>query len=146
MRSLDELIGNHIFLAVISAWLIASILKGFINIFQKKKFDIWRFLGHGGMPSTHSAAVTSLASSVILKDGWGATTSAVAVVLAFIVMVDAAGVRQATGRHAKALNQIIQEGFEGKLNLDILHEFIGHTPLQVIFGAIIGISVGILIA
>lgn len=95
------------------------------------------------MPSSHSALVTALAASVGQVQGWDSTEFAIATVFAIIVMYDAAGVRQAAGKQAKVLNQIVDEMFQEhpEFNEDRLKELLGHTPVQVIVGSILGIGI-----
>ncbi len=104
--------------------------------------DPGRIFGAGGMPSTHSALSVSVAVSIGYKEGWESTIFALALTTAIIVMADAAGVRRATGEQAKVLNRIIIEFFEEiKIRDERLKEFIGHTPFEVIVGAIIGLII-----
>ena len=105
----------------------------------EKKWDIRRFVGAGGMPSTHSALSMCVATTIGLKEGWESPLFALAIVVAFIIMADAAGVRRETGEQAKVLNKIILEFFEErKIRDKNLKELVGHTPFEVIVGAFIG--------
>jgi len=98
-----------------------------------------RFIGAGGMPSTHSALSVCVATTIGLKEGWDSSLFALATVIAFIIMADAAGVRRETGEQAKILNKIILEFFkEIKLKDRRLKELVGHTPFEVIVGAFVG--------
>ena len=137
----SEFFTNYALICVISAWLIAQILKGITGAFQKKKFNLVEFIvGCGGMPSSHSAAVMALAIASFIQYGVGSFQFTVSIVLAIIVMRDASGVRRETGEQAKVINQLVQERDETK-DPDIdaeLKELIGHTPLQVFIGAILG--------
>lgn len=111
--------------------------------FTEKKWDIRRFFGAGGMPSTHSALSMCVAITIGLQEGWSSPLFALAIIISFIVMADAAGVRRATGEQAKILNKIILEFFEGrKIKDKRLKELIGHTPFEVIVGALIGVVMG----
>ena len=108
----------------------------------EKKWDVRRFFGAGGMPSTHSALSMSVAVSIGYMEGWDSALFALALTIAIIVMADAAGVRRATGEQAKVLNKIILEFFEEiKIRDKRLREFIGHTPFEVIVGAIVGFAI-----
>jgi len=108
----------------------------------EKKWDVRRFFGAGGMPSTHSALSMSVAVSVGYMEGWDSALFALALTIAIIVMADAAGVRRATGEQAKVLNKIILEFFEEiKIRDKRLREFIGHTPFEVIVGAVVGFAI-----
>jgi len=115
-------------------------LKLFIFYFTEKRWDFRRFIGAGGMPSTHSALSMCVAVTIGLSEGWNSPLFALAIVMSFIIMADAAGVRRETGEQAKVLNKIILEFFEERRVRDKrLRELIGHTPFEVIVGAIIGI-------
>ena len=136
---------NDVLWTVVSAWLTASLLKVIFYAIQKKKINIRRLIGNGGMPSTHSASVVSLAIAVGFKEGWNSTALAVSVVLAFIVMIDASGVRLAASKHAKALNEITEEVFkDGQFHYEKFNELLGHTPTQVFVGGLIGLIVSVI--
>jgi len=106
----------------------------------EKKWDIRRFIGAGGMPSTHSALSMCVAITIGLKESWDSPLFALAIVISFIIMADAAGVIRETGEQAKILNRIILEFFkEIKLKDKRLKELVGHTPFEVIVGAFMGI-------
>ncbi|XP_056171211.1 uncharacterized protein LOC115680014 isoform X2 [Syzygium oleosum] len=114
--------------------------------FKERRWDSKRMLGSGGMPSSHSATVTALAVAIGLQEGTGGSAFAIAVVLALVVMYDASGVRRHAGRQAELLNQIVCE-FPPEHPLSSvrpLRELLGHTPLQVVAGAILGCVVGYL--
>ena len=141
---MSELWKNQILLISLCSWALAQIIKVIIILIQEKRVAWNFFWGSGGMPSAHTATVASLATSVGLKAGLGSTYFAIAAVLAIIVIYDAAGVRQSVGQHSVVLNQIIKE-----LSFKVprperekaLREFIGHTPLQVLMGAVLGVAV-----
>ncbi|GMI73297.1 hypothetical protein like AT3G21610 [Hibiscus trionum] len=136
-------------LPLISAFLafaLAQFLKVFTNWFKERRWDSKRMIGSGGMPSSHSATVTALAVAIGLQDGTGGSAFALAVVLACVVMYDATGVRLHAGRQAELLNQIVCE-FPPEHPLSSvrpLRELLGHTPLQVVAGAILGFIVAFL--
>lgn len=110
-----------------------------------KKFDFKRILGAGGMPSSHSTLVTVLTSMVGKNEGFGSPLFAVSLVFALVVMYDACGVRRAAGKQAALLNKIVQTpGLSGLQVQEKLVEVLGHTPIQVIVGAIIGTTVGLI--
>lgn len=126
-------------------WFVVQCLKVMFELIKYKKLDIKRMWGSGGMPSSHSALVCSLATAVGLTEGVDSVIFAISVSLAAIVMYDASGVRRAAGKQAKVLNQIIEN--EGK-NINVqekLIELLGHTPLEVYVGAAIGIAMAILL-
>jgi len=129
-------------LIALTVWSINQIIKVILFYITEKKMDPGRIFGAGGMPSTHSALSVSVAVSIGYKEGWESTIFALALTTAIIVMADAAGVRRATGEQAKVLNRIIIEFFEEiKIRDERLKEFIGHTPFEVIVGAIIGLTI-----
>lgn len=135
---------NYPLMCAAVAWLLAQIIKGFTGAFHDRKFSIATFLfGCGGMPSSHSSAVMALAVACIIQYGWFSSQFAIAAVLAAIVMRDASGVRRETGEQSRVINMILNELIEGK-SKDIdanLKEIMGHTPLQVFVGALLGIAV-----
>ena len=143
-----DLITNPIIVAGVTAWLNAQVLKTIIYWVVNKKFDIWRLFGDGGMPSGHSATVTSIAMISALIYGTGSFQFAISTMLAVIVCHDAMGVRQETGKQAKVLNEIMKS-FDILLKDALpevkLKEFVGHTPFQVFTGIIIGIVHGLII-
>ena len=127
-------------------WFCIQTFKVFYDLVKTKKFNFKRIMGAGGMPSSHSAVVTSLATMVGKSQGIETPIFAVSVVFAFVVMYDAAGIRRAAGKQAKLLNKIIETpGLSGVQVSERLVEVLGHTPTQVVVGAIIGIIVGLII-
>lgn len=131
---------NKIIIIAFIAWILNQSLKMIVFYITEKKWDIRRFTGAGGMPSTHSALSTCVAITIGIKEGWETPLFALAIVIAFIIMADAAGVRRETGEQAKVLNKIILEFFrEIKLKDKRLKELVGHTPFEVIVGAFMGI-------
>jgi uncharacterized protein len=111
--------------------------------YTSKSFNLSMLFASGGMPSSHSSTVTAMATSVGLVSGFDSTLFAIGVCLSIVVMYDAAGVRQAAGRQAKILNQIIQDFFspDNVVRKEKLKEFLGHTPKQVYAGAALGVAV-----
>jgi len=131
---------NKIIIIALITWTLNQSLKLIIFYITEKKWDIRRFVGAGGMPSTHSALSICVATTIGIKEGWESPLFALAIVIAFIIMADAAGVRRETGEQAKVLNKIILEFFkEIKLTDKRFKELVGHTPFEVIVGAFIGI-------
>ncbi|HJJ05971.1 MAG TPA: divergent PAP2 family protein [Clostridiaceae bacterium] len=127
-------------------WFCIQTFKVFYDLVKTKKFNFKRIMGAGGMPSSHSAVVTCLATMVGKSQGIETPIFAVSVVFAFVVMYDAAGIRRAAGKQAKLLNKIIETpGLSGVQVSERLVEVLGHTPTQVVVGAIIGIIVGLII-
>ncbi len=145
MNTSDLLTGNLILNLSILAWAVAQALKVVVVLVQRHKLD-WRFiLSGGGMPSSHSAFVCACAASTGNLYGWSTPLFAVAVVLAVVVMYDAANVRRAAGQQARILNYIMDHWNEMPPELfgQKLKELLGHTPLQVFFGALLGIAIGL---
>ena len=131
--------------AGILAAFFAQVIKFFIFTINAKKFNFKRILGAGGMPSSHSAVVTSLATLIGKNIGVGTPMFAMALIFAFVVMYDAAGVRRAAGKQARLLNKIVETpGLSGLEVSERLVEVLGHTPLQVVVGAVIGVVAGLL--
>ena len=143
---IHEFLDNRIFFIVLLAWITSCVLKGLIEFIRTKKIDLSRFFGPGGMPSSHSTIVTSLATCVGIYEGFDSTIFVVCCALALIVMYDASGIRRAAGEHAKIINIII-EAWEEKnpiLSDEKLKEILGHTPLQVAAGAVLGVVFAII--
>lgn len=129
----------------LSTWFFIQIFKVISETMKNKKFDYKRILGAGGMPSSHSAVVTSLATLIGKSEGFNSSIFAISLIFACIVMYDATGVRRAAGEQAKLLNKIVQtQELTGIKVREKLVEVLGHTPLQVLVGAIVGIVVGII--
>jgi acid phosphatase family membrane protein YuiD len=142
----QSLLDNRVLLVALIASLIAQITKLAIELGKNRKINIRVLVETGGMPSAHSALVTALATGVGQKMGWNSADFAIAAIFAVIVMYDAAGVRQAAGKQARILNQIIDELFREHptFNEDRLKELLGHTPFQVIVGSALGITIACL--
>jgi len=137
---MTALLSNRALIAVLAWWAIAQLVKVPINYAVHRKIDFRLWVSAGGMPSSHSALVSALATAVALKDGLGSTTFAICVALAMVVMYDAAGVRQAASAQARIINQILDELFQGHpISEQRLKELLGHTRFQVLVGALMGI-------
>jgi acid phosphatase family membrane protein YuiD len=137
-----ELLSNKVLITCVTAWFIAQLLKIILTFYTSKKIDITRFVGSGGMPSSHTSFVMSLATSIGKIYGWASPLFAMAICFAFVVMYDAAGVRRAAGYQAKVLNMIIDDLAHHKpLANERLKELLGHTPKEVMAGAILGIVI-----
>ena len=145
MKFFNDLLSNEIFVSAAIAWFVAQILKTLIHAFLTKDLDLERMYGSGGMPSSHSSTVTALATSCYFMHGAGSSEFAISVILAIIVMYDARGVRRETGIQAKVLNDLIELLADVHNEImpmnEKLKEFVGHTPLQVIAGAILGFAI-----
>ena len=133
---------NRILLTGLIAWICSQLIKTVIHLIINKKLVLERLMGDGGMPSSHSATVAAIAVSTGLQCGWDSPVFAVAAILALVVMHDARGVRQETGKQAKVINNILQlfESMgQGKLTPEeTLKELVGHTRRQVFVGAALG--------
>ena len=142
MDWLWDLITNRFFIVSVSSWFVAQFLKTVLFAVENKKWDWSRLFGDGGMPSGHSATVSSLAMLAALTFGFDSFEFAVTAILAIIVCHDAMGVRLETGKQAVKINEIL-EVFElihpNKISEANLKEFVGHTPIQVIAGILLGI-------
>lgn len=139
MSPYKELLNNNVIWVSILAWFIAQLLKVIFTLILKRKLDIRRFIGAGGMPSSHSALVVSLAVSIGQIEGYNSTIFALALVFSLIVMYDAAGVRRAAGKQAAVLNDIIEQIYAHRsIPEQKLKELLGHTPVEVFAGAFLG--------
>lgn len=138
MDWLKDLFTNPFLLTGVSSWFVAQVIKTILHCIIYKKLDFERLVGDGGMPSGHSATVASLATICGLTFGLQSVEFAITAILAIIVCHDATGVRRETGRHAEVLNELLQSLETGK-PVD-LKELVGHTPLQVVMGILIGIG------
>ena len=127
-------------------WFCIQLFKLIYDLVTTKKFNFKRIMGAGGMPSSHSAVVTGLATLIGKYEGVGSPIFAVAFILAFVVMYDACGVRRAAGKQAALLNKLIETpGLTGMQVSEKLVEVLGHTPKQVFVGALIGLIVGLIV-
>jgi len=141
-----EVIKNKIFMTTLSAWAVAQTIKVSLGVIRKKRFDFRWFVGTGGMPSSHVAGASCLATATGLKYGFESVYFALAASFALVVMFDAQGVRRATGRQAYILNKIMDDIYwQGKTKESRLRELIGHTPIEVIAGCLIGIAIAYII-
>ena len=147
MNWFQELLSNPFLLIGLSSWFWAQLIKTIIHAIVTKSIDFTRLIGDGGMPSGHSATVCAVATSAGILYGLGSFPFAISVIVAIIVMHDAMGVRLETGKQAKLLNEFID--LFAKLEQPLsdqekLKELVGHTPLQVCMGGLLGILTGVL--
>lgn len=150
MNIWQELLANQALISSVIAWLVAQVLKTFIDFAMNGSLSPERMVGSGGMPSSHSSTVCALVVSTAICYGVSGFEFGVSFVLASVVMYDAIGVRRETGKQAKLLNLIMQQDFfKTKLNghefQETLKEFVGHTPLQVLAGAVLGIGIAFMV-
>ncbi|HJC65254.1 MAG: divergent PAP2 family protein [Lachnospiraceae bacterium] len=140
------MLGNQLLVSAVLGWVVAQGLKTLIDFALNKSFNKERLVGSGGMPSSHSATVCGLTTAAVIKYGVGSFEFAISFVLSMIVMYDAIGVRRETGKQAKLLNSILMEN-PLKLSAEVLQErlkeYVGHTPLQVVAGALLGVFLAI---
>lgn len=142
----EQLINNKYIVAPLLVWLCIQSFKLIWDLVTTKKFNFKRILGAGGMPSSHSAVVMTLAVMLGKSQGFNSPIFALALIFAFVVMYDATGVRRAAGKQAEMLNKILETpGLTGIEVSEKLVEILGHTPVQVFVGAIIGIIVGAIV-
>lgn len=141
-----QLAKNKIFLFTILTWIIAQTIKVIMGVMRQKRFDFRWFVGTGGMPSSHVAGASYLATAVGLRYGFDSVYFALAASFAIVVMFDAQGVRRASGRQARILNKIMEDIYwKGKIHEGRLRELIGHTPVEVIAGFLLGVTVAFLV-
>ncbi len=139
---MDEIVANKVFIAAMVSWIIAQTFKVLISLMVDKEFKFERFHGSGGMPSSHTATIVAASTAIGITDGWSSSVYALSLIMAFIVMYDASGVRRSVGKQAKLLNDIIKDLYKLKhLEEEKLKELVGHKPTEVAVGALLGILV-----
>ena len=139
------IIHNKTLMITISVWAIAQGVKVVIGVINEKRFNFRWFIGTGGMPSSHAAGASALATSCGLSMGFDSLVFALAAAFALVTMFDAQSVRRHTGRQAEILNKILDDMYwKGKIESEKLRELIGHTPVQVFSGAVLGISLAVI--
>lgn len=144
MDILYDIATNKAITIPLIAWFIAQTIKFITIVLKENKIKFSRFIGSGGMPSSHSAYMISLATIMGLNEGWGSPYFAITLAVSLIVMYDAANVRRETGNQAKVLNMLLfSNEFKGDFDKN-LKELLGHTPIEVVAGAFLGIVVGVL--
>lgn len=143
MPDFFNILSNSVLIVALAACFSAQFLKFLGGIIINRKFDLHSLFGTGGMPSSHSAFVTAMAAGVGAAMGWDSPDFAIAFVVATIVMYDASGVRQEAGKHAKAINRVIDEVSTGQPEWEEgqLKELLGHTSAEVVAGAVWGVAI-----
>jgi len=137
--SFQTIFQNKILIITLSIWVLAQTIKVFTGFIREKKFNFKWFIGTGGMPSSHAAGATALAVTCGLELGFDSVVFALAAVFACVTMFDAQGVRRETGQQAELLNQILDDFYsKGRTESERLKELIGHTPIEVFAGLILG--------
>ena len=146
MSYIKDFFSNYVLMSAVVAWFSAQVIKVIIDLFQKERPSLLKiFFSTGGMPSSHSSSVVAVCLACAIGEGLSSPYFAITLVLAGVVMIDASGVRYETGKQAQLLNKITRELFQGnaeEFNLG-LKELVGHTPFQVMMGAMLGIVVSI---
>lgn len=147
MSVIEEILGNRILITGIIGWAVAQIIKTILFAIITRRIDLSRLTGDGGMPSCHSATVTSVAVMTGLQCGFDSPYFAIAAILAIVVMHDAMGVRLETGKQAQVINEmfeLLDRLSEESLSMDVkLKELVGHTPMQVVAGGVLGVVVAV---
>jgi len=146
MNYFNDFLDNRVLWTAVLSWFIAQVLKVILVFMEQKRFDVRRMVGSGGMPSSHSSFSVGLAASTGFVMGFSSVEFAICLCFALVVMYDAAGVRRSAGMHARIINKIIAEWEEGNFSNTEkkLKELLGHTPLEVVAGAILGIIIAML--
>ncbi|MEM6501587.1 MAG: divergent PAP2 family protein [Cyanobacteria bacterium P01_C01_bin.89] len=145
MDNLKHIVDNQVLVVAFLACIVAQVLKVFVELARSRTLNLRVLVESGGMPSSHSALVTALATGTGQVVGWESIEFAMATIFAVIVMYDATGVRQAAGKQAQVINQIVAEFFEGRaVGEEKLKELLGHTPVQVLVGGIVGVIIAFL--
>ena len=143
MNIIKDIVTNKCLYLCLGLWFIIQLSKVIGDLIKTKKFNFKRILGAGGMPSSHSAVVCCLSTLIGKEYGFNSSFFAMTLIFALVVMYDAAGVRRAAGKQAKMLNKIIETpGLTTVQVQERLVEVLGHTPIQVVIGAVIGFTVG----
>jgi len=136
----ETILHNDPLMAAVISWFLAQFTKVIFKLVKTGEFDFAKFFASGGMPSSHASTVTALATGVGVVEGVESTLFAIAAIFAIIVMYDASGVRLAVSKQAKILNEF----FHGRqTEYKKLNELVGHTPYEVVVGALLGIIVGV---
>lgn len=141
-----DLMTNLTLIAGVASWLVAQLIKLLTFMIRERKFDYGFLIRLGGMPSSHTASAAACATSVGMRSGLGSPVFAVAVGMLALIMIDAQSVRRAAGVQARLLNQMAEEFYrDHKFSPEKLVEFLGHTRLEVFFGALLGVVMAFLV-
>lgn len=146
---MEQLLSNYPLMSAVLAWFVAQVIKTAIDAYFNKGINWERMTGSGGMPSSHSSTVVSLAIATGISYGVDSTLFAIALIFAIVVMYDATGVRRETGKQAVILNRLLLDNpfsWTGKEFEKKLKEYVGHSPFQVLMGAILGIFIAVIMA
>jgi acid phosphatase family membrane protein YuiD len=147
MREVFRQLGqNHVLLVTVIAWVLAQSIKVAIGVIRQKKFDFRWFVGPGGIPSSHAAGASALATSIGLEYGFDTVSFALATGFAIVVMFDAQNVRRAAGKQARILNKMMEDIYwKRRIQEAQLRELLGHTPVEVFLGMILGILIAVIL-
>ena len=147
MSFFQEVFSNRVLMVAVAGWFSAQALKVVFTYLLERRWDFGRFFGLGGMPSSHSSVVCGVAAAVGIQKGFYSVEFAIAFVVACVVMTDAAGVRRAAGRQAALLNKLVQDMIASGqgFTYERLKELLGHTPFEVLMGALLGGLLAVLI-
>ena len=146
MNNFNGFIQNKYIYVPVLLWFFIQLYKVIYDLITTKKFNFKRIMGAGGMPSSHSAVVVGIATLIGKYEGVDTPIFALALIVAFVVMYDACGVRRAAGKQAELLNKLVETpGLTGVQVSERLVEVLGHTPVQVFVGAIIGLAAGLIV-
>jgi acid phosphatase family membrane protein YuiD len=138
---MSELFANRVFQATFLVWGTAQMLKFFIELLYRRRVNFRLLTTAGGMPSSHSAAVSALTTAIAIREGVSSSIFVLSLLFAVVTMYDAAGVRRAASIQAHILNQMIEELFQGHpISENKLRELLGHTPIEVFAGLVLGIA------
>jgi len=141
-----QIMNNKVFIITLLAWVIAQTIKVTLGVIRQRRFDFRWLIGTGGMPSSHAAGAACLATILGLEYGFNSAYFALAASFAIVVMFDAQGVRRSTGRQARILNKVMEDIYwRGRISEGRLRELVGHTPIEVLAGALLGIAVAFLL-
>ena len=144
---MEQLLSNYPLMTAVLSWFVAQVLKTAIDAYFNKGINWERMTGSGGRPSSHSSTVVSLAVAIGVSYGVDSTLFALALIFAIVVMYDATGVRRETGKQAVILNRLLLDNpfsWTGEEFDKKLKEYVGHTPLQVLMGAILGVLIALI--
>ncbi|MDP4152379.1 MAG: divergent PAP2 family protein [Bacillota bacterium] len=147
MKFLQELFLNKVLLSAVLSWIVAQSIKTLIAFIKTKHFDAKWITGSGGMPSGHTASVCALTTEIAIISGADSVEFALSFVLSAVVIYDSLNIRKAAGDHAKVLNKMILSTLNGEepLNSKLFRELLGHKPIEVIAGALLGIVIALLV-
>jgi len=144
---LQQLGQNHILWVTIIAWVLTQSIKVALGVIREKRFDFRWFVGPGGIPSSHAAGASALATSIGIRYGFDTVPFALAAAFTIVVMFDAQNVRRAAGKQAQILNKMMEDIYwRGKIKEAQLRELLGHTPVEVFLGMILGILIAVILS